>query len=370
MSIESRGDNKWRFRVRKDGVNYSMNFYGSVKEAEQEHKKFEVDIMRGQIGYNENMKFSELAQLVMDTYVKPFSSENTNAIYYYCYNNHLLKHFGDIKISKITQLSVQKFINDLRKEIGYSTVKIVLSTFKTTFNRAIELKIINYNPCNNVKIPDKPEKRSYTELMSIDEINQLINIIENMKNKAFRAILALAIGMGYRQGEILGIALPDIDFETNIIDINKQFLRCQKQDSKNGNKISKLKTENSYRKTYMPEFVSVILKEYVDSIKIIDIKNQLIFINPRTGKPYSHKSLYNRFSKLLEKNGLRHISFHDLRHLHATILVNNNVNIVAVAKRLGDTIETVSSTYLHSIDKVDKDTAEQLDNFINKAIAK
>lgn len=58
MSIENRGESKWRFIIRKDGINYTMNSYESEKEAENEHKKFEADVMRGNIGYNENMKFS------------------------------------------------------------------------------------------------------------------------------------------------------------------------------------------------------------------------------------------------------------------------------------------------------------------------
>jgi len=71
---------------------------------------------------------------------------------------------------------------------------------------------------------------------------------------------------------------------------------------------------------------------------------------------------------MAKRIGLNNITFHDLRHLQATMMINSGVNIVVVAKRLGDTIETVSNTYLHSIEKVEKESVNQLQNFITNKI--
>ncbi len=367
MSIENRGENKWRFRVRKDGVNYSQTFYGTGTEAEREHKKFEVDVMRGKIGYDENMKFSELCQLVFDEHAKKNTSLNTQNTYRNFYNNHALEFFGDIKLNKIKKIDVQKFINSLTENFEYNSVKQFYSILKLTFNKAVDWEIMTKSPCSNIILQKKEHNKKYNELLSDKELQDLLNAITNEKNKMLKTIYAVAIGMGMRQGEILGLSLRDVDFAQNTIDINKQYLRYTASEGKSAKKIDVLKTKNSYRQIYMTIFVSNTLREYIDNMKIIDMKNQYLFIDPKTKDIISHNSVYYKFSKLLKKYDLKNISFHDLRHLHATMLVNNGVNVVSIAKRLGDTVDTISNTYLHSIDKIDKEAVEKLDLYIEKS---
>lgn len=367
MSIENRGDNKWRFRVRKDGVNYTQNFFGTEKEAENEHKKFEVDVMRGKIGYNENMKFSELCQLVFDEHAKKNTSLNTQNTYRNFYNNHALEFFGDIKLNKIKKINVQMFINSLTENFEYNSVKQFYSILKLTFNKAVDWEIMTKNPCSNIILQKKDHNKKYNELLSDTELQDILNAITNEKNKMLKTIYAVAIGMGMRQGEILGLSLKDVDFAQNTIDINKQYLRYTASEGKSAKKIAALKTKNSYRKIYMTIFVSNILRDYIDNMKIIDMKNQYLFIDPKTKEIISHNSVQYYFNKFLKENKFKSISFHDLRHLHATMLINNGANVVSIAKRLGDTVETVSNTYLHSIEKVDKETVEKLDLYIKKS---
>ena len=69
------------------------------------------------------------------------------------------------------------------------------------------------------------------------------------------------------------------------------------------------------------------------------------------------------FKDAIKKSGVKPIRLHDLRHSHATILINNGVNIVAVSKRLGHaSVEQTLKTYTHLL----KDTNEGMMNKINK----
>lgn len=120
----------------------------------------------------------------------------------------------------------------------------------------------------------------------------------------------------------------------------------------------------------MPAAVSKVLEQYINKLKILNINldKQYLFINPKTQAIYDHNAIYRRFKKMVIEIELNNITFHDLRHLQATMMINSGVNIVVVAKRLGDTIETVSDTYLHSIEKVEKESVNQLQNFIKNNI--
>lgn len=106
--------------------------------------------------------------------------------------------------------------------------------------------------------------------------------------------------MGMRQGEILGLTLPDIDFKENTIDVNKQYLRYT-DNGKPRMRIDVLKSNNSYRKIYMTNFVSYILQDYIDNMKIINLNNQHLFINHRTERIISHTTVYYYFTNFLKK---------------------------------------------------------------------
>jgi integrase len=362
MSIENRGENKWRFRVRKDGINYSMNFYGSEREAEQEHKKFEVDVMRGKIGYNENMKFSELAQLVLDEYIKPNLKANTEAIYVSLVNNHLLEPFGDMKISSIKPLHIQKIINEKAKTLKPTTISVIYAQANKIFNKAVQWGILSANPCKGIKLP-KVKRTNYRELLSNTEINKLIQIINNQPI-LYKTVYSIALYTGMRQGEILGLSISDIDFEEKTINVNKQYGRVY-IDGKLKRHTIDTKTENSVRKIYVPDFLLVILKQYIESMKIRSTED-ILFYNQKNNKTYDRDYITEKFRKLLKDNNLPQIRFHDLRHLYATMAINSGINIVAVARTLGDTIETVLKNYTHGIEEEQQKATYNFEKYINK----
>lgn len=178
MSIEYRGDNKYRFRVRKNGINYTQNYYCDKRVSEKDllqkkwpkeivdaHKKYEVNILSGNVGTNENMLFHELAHLVLDEYARPNLKPNTIKGYISAYNTHILNYFGGMQISKITSFHVQKFINEISKNLKQNSVSDTFKILRVTFNKAIEWKFIKENPCKGTTRP-KIAKTNYNELLS------------------------------------------------------------------------------------------------------------------------------------------------------------------------------------------------------------
>jgi integrase len=381
MGIEYRGDGNFRFRVQKDKIIYKENYYYSKKisekdikqknwpkEVELAHNKFEINVLEGKIGANENMKFAELAQLVMDEEIRPHRRKNTITMYLMNYNNHILEEFGDIPINKIKKLAVQQFANKKLKTMAVSSVRQMIGVMRATFNIAIDWEItLKTNPCSKIKLPKIPTKNC-AELLSAAEIARLFDAIER-EPEMYRVIFLTAIGVGMRQGEILGLSIPKIDFNTNLIDIPDQYVGYY-EDNKLKHEIADPKTDNSIRTAYMPDFVSTALKEYIKNLKITD-KEQHLFVNPKTGKIYDHNALYRRFKKLLKINDINPaLTFHDLRHLKGSMMASSGADVVSIAAKLGDTVETVSKTYLHSIDKVEKEATDKFEDFVKKLRAK
>lgn len=375
MSIEYRGKGNYRFRMRKDGIEYKENLFCSKKITEEDiekknwpkevntaHNKFELNVLEGRIGAGENMKFFELAQLVMDEYIKPNKGKNTISTYRNSYNNHLLEEFGNMQIGKIKKLNVVKFKNKKLKTLSPASVRIIISNLSTTFSQAIEWGLITTNPCekNNVK----PKKKNLSELFSAKEISALINNIYKEPD-VYKTIFLTAAGMGYRQGEVLGLTIPDFDFNNNTIDLSKQRLRFF-DGIETKYEEAPPKTPNSERKSYMPSFVKEVILEYIHKMKVTDVEQHL-FINPNKGTVYTHGAVYLRFKKLLKATGLDHekYTFHDLRHLQAVLLVSSGADLTSIASRMGDTVEVIANTYLHTLDEAEKISINKLENFVN-----
>lgn len=379
MSIDYK-NNKFRFRVAKNGTVYTQLYTSSRKFTEKEiqekkwsrdvieaHKDFEVSITRNEIGMKENIPFNNLAQLVLDEHVRPNLRVNTESYYITTYNTHLLEYFGGIPLNKIGSIDIQKFINDKSKILKASSVRQIYTVLSSTFSKAMDWKFIKENPCKNIKLP-QVENKNYNELLSIEEISKLMEAIDN-EPEMFKVIFNIALYCGLRQGEILGLTVSDIDLKNNYINVNKQYVSHYK-NGKVYHEIAPPKTNNSIRKIYMPAAVNNLLEQFINSLKVLNINpdKQYLFINPKTHEIYDHNAVYRRFKKMAIGIDLNNITFHDLRHLQATMMINSGVNIVVVAKRLGDTIDTVSNTYLHSIEKIEKESVHQLQTFIEKNI--
>ncbi|WP_053983388.1 tyrosine-type recombinase/integrase [Niameybacter massiliensis] len=364
MAIEKRSNDTWRFTINHKGQRYRMNFNGTEREAKRAHDAFKVDVTRGNVGNNENMKFYELANTVYNEYCKKHIKASTQRIYQTNYNIHLLPYFGDKKLSAITPIMIQKFMNEKAAKYKFNTVSSISSTLSSTFQFAVDWKIIKESPYQNIKLPKRDQKSS--ELMSLDNIRQLLEIYRNDSNLMHKSAFYLAIGCGMRNSEIRALTLDDIDFSNNLININKQL--GQDRDSE-GNILDDVvittKTNGSTRKVYAPGFVMDALHQYIDSLIYIPDSKQ-IFINTSNGKPITKHCLSKRFKAVMLGNNMDPIRFHDLRHLQATLLMYSGVNVQSISQRLGHSnTDTTLKVYTHNLNEKDKEVANVLDTTIS-----
>lgn len=199
----------------------------------------------------------------------------------------------------------------------------------------------------------------------MDEIEKLVDYYMKDENDLMhKSAFCLAIGCGLRNSEIRALTTDDIDFNTGIINIDKQIGETIKDGVKVTGYIS-TKTPSSVRKIYAPKFVLDSLDEYIKSLPYIPISKQ-IYWSPETNKPITKHCLSKRFTSIIRKLGITTIRFHDLRHLQATILINSGANIKAVSKRMGHSkVDMTLNTYTSTIDSVDKKLAEQFNETFN-----
>lgn len=369
MSITKLGSNRYRFRVMKDGVSYSKVFRGTEAAAKKAHNAYQVDVHRGDIGEQESMKFKVLAQMVIDEYVKPNLRYNTQRIYLTNLNLHILPVLGNKKIASIKPYHIQNFVNDMTKK-GFkrNTIQKAFGCIKVCFEYGVKWGFLQRSPCIRINMPQgdfKPQQ----ELISADDIARLISLYEKENNVMHRAAFYLGAYGGMRNSEIRALTIDDLDFARNTIRINKQ----QGEYLENG--VLKRgavlpKTRSSIRTIYVPQFVMDTMRELIDWLPYIPTSKE-IFINTRTGKPISKHCISKRFTSIIQQHEFPVLRFHDLRHIHATLLIHSGVIDKTASKRLGHSkVDITKELYAHNLDIEDKRASDQLLKYVNTEIKK
>lgn len=243
-------------------------------------------------------------------------------------------------LTKPYLLSLRNEIN--KKDISNRTKNKILGVIKTTCAYANNI----YDLPNNSKVLNnfKTEKTEF-EVWTVEEYNLFEDAIRDVYPSLVPFFHAL-FWTGMRKGEARALLVDDLDIDNATISISKSMSKYKKS----------LKTP----KTSSGKRVIKLDKKTLDILKPLKDNEKWLFGDYR---PLNLNTIDKVFSYGTVAAGLKKIRIHDLRHSHATFLINNNANIVAVSKRLGHAdINMTLSTYTHLL----KDTEEKLINIINE----
>lgn len=259
---------------------------------------------------------------------------------------HNMEHYFDYidyDINKITKLMLlnwhQKIKSlDLSTNVKNKCLQYVKSVYKFGHD---------YYDINNIShiltsIKKNISEQKEMEVWTVDEFNQFISFVDHPIYKAYFYTL---FWTGIRRGE--GIALLKDDLtEDGYLIINKS-IRIVSDGPKSP------KTASSVRK------IKLDIKTY-EMLKTLKQRPGTILFGDDTY--LSSTNIQRHFRKAIKESGVKPIRIHDLRHSHATILINSGANIVAVSKRLGHSdINMTLKVYTHLLDK----TSDELVSMIN-----
>lgn len=351
-------------------------FYGTLKQAIERRDDLIYEVKHEKIKPDGNMNFLEFAKLWLANYAEPNVRPNTLYGYRCNLNAYILPRFKDYKLNEIKTYDLEKFYNDLRKTPTKATShlpknqqKMLSSTtilkqhrqMSLMFSTAIKWDFINCNPCSKIlKPPTKatPEMAYYNE----EEIKQLFKLLDKEELGLKVAVYMLVLG-GFRRSELLGLYWEDIDFENCTVKVYKGLLSIRGKGTIEG----KVKTTKSVRPVTLPKECFDLLEEYkqlqADRKRVLgnawhDNKYVFKMINGTYMKP---DWLSRQWSRFLEKNNLRHIRLHDLRHTCATYLLSIGTPLATVSRKLGHSdIYTTLNTYTHSLDRDDLAAVEMM----------
>lgn len=293
--------------------------------------KAEAEIIFNAELYNsDNPLFTDVVDEFIKSYSKKRKESSTNRLKKEC--RLYIKPFFEGKfIQNIRKRDILKFHDYLLDRLSITTAKNVHGYLSAILNYAVKMEYVTTNVARevgNIKGNDNKEFDYWT----LDEFKLFLSHIDD---KVYRALFMTLFYSGMRIGEALALTWKDIDFENNVINIDK---------TANLGKITTPKTKASIRKIKMPQHTMNAIAE----IKLEKKPKPDYFV---FGEYYTHKPLNTTRGYFLtrirqiNKKGikLKRIRIHDLRHSHASYLINKGFDIQIVSKRLGHS--KVSVTY-------------------------
>lgn len=309
---------------------------------QREAKEWERKFLE-QFAKNPDITFETLYNKYIE-YLTPRVRESTLESRKSTIETHILPYFKKRVISDIKPSDVLTWQNTiLEKKFSGSYTHLINRCLRTVFNYALEYQGLQKNPC--IKSIGSPKRQKIT-FWTPEEYKRFIEYYKN--DIRYFTIFELLYYTGIRIGEALALTLQDIDFKNCTISITKTYYRTGEKEL-----INPPKTESSERDITIPPFLAEEIKEYVKHIYNLENDERLFQM--------SSVAIRLKLSEGAENTGVTQIRVHDLRHSHASMLINLGANPLLVSKRLGhETPEITLRTYSHLFPTVEADIVNKI----------
>jgi integrase len=309
------------------------------------------------------MTVGQFLDVWLDRIAKPRIRAQTYKGYEVNVRVHLKPAIGRIELAKLQAADVQDMIDQKVKEgLAPKSIRYMHGILRNALNRAIRWEYIQRNPAAHVDGPrvEQQEIQPFTR----EEAQRFLRAI---KGDRLEALYTVALTMGLRQGEALGLRWSDVDLDMGYIRINRQLQRVNHKYE-----LVEPKTARSRRHLAVPQVIIGALRDHKarqDAERDVARRRwhdtNLVFCRP-DGYPLSGSVVTHRFQELLEAAGLSRRRFHDLRHSCATLLLAQGVSPRVVMDVLGHSqISLTMNTYAHVLPELRRDAADRMNDLLN-----
>lgn len=285
--------------------------------------------------------------------LKPTTMENKRFII----KGKLLPYFGNLKVCDIDTLKIRKWQNELisyrdgdGKPFSQTYLKTVNNQMSAIMNYAVKHYSLASNPCRSAGSIGK----SRAEEMNIWTQAQYEQFSGAIQKSFVKLAFDVLFYTGMRSGELLALTPADI-LPSKRIDINKNCAKVNGVDL-----FLEPKTPKAKRCISIPDFLYDDICGYIARLYGIE-KNDRIFY-------FTKSALDKEIKKTAKKAGLPPIRVHDLRHSHASMLIEMGFAPLEIADRLGhESVKTTLDTYSHLYPDKDQQLAERLNQLRGSA---
>jgi integrase len=259
---------------------------------------------------------------------------------------HIAPELGKVRLNRLTPTQVQTVLNGkLASGLSPRRVDYIRAVLRIALNEALRWEMVGRNVAALAHSPRVP-KREVEPLTQ----EQARSLLDKVRGDRLEAVYSVALALGMRQGEILGLTWDDIDFENRVLHVRHSLQRGPA-----GFTLVEPKSNRSRRP------IGPLQSDLIDTLHRHrtgqaqerlaagrwDEEWGLVFTTP-TGRPLHSASVTHAFQAHLATAGLPRKRFHDLRHTSASFLLAQGVSPRVVMEILGHSqISLTLDTYSH-----------------------
>ncbi len=366
--IRQRGKHSWglQFGVGRDPVTGNhktryASFKGSKRDAQNELARLIVEFIAG--GSVDPSKTT--VHEFLDKWDRDFAavhvSPKTRERYRQLANKQIIPNIGQVRLQKLRPVHLADLYAKLLKAgLSPRTVGHV----HHLLHRALGHAGTWGETQRNVAALVKPPKVDSEEVVILTS-EQVSDLMRHVEGRTLRPIIALALATGARRGELLALRIKDFNPDARTIRIERSL-----EQTKAGLRLKPPKTRNGKRTVSIPPFIVTELRAHIVTLQERRLalgmgrasRDDLLF--PRwDGQVRSPHWLTQKFALAMEALGIKGVTFHSLRHTHASQLIASGVDPLTISRRLGHGSPTITLTvYGHLIEGTDTRAAELMEN--------
>jgi len=381
--IRPRGSGSWeiKYDVDRDGGRRQTiyrSFKGTRREAQAELARLLAQVADGGHVDPSRLTVAEyLRARLVHWRAMGTISPKTEQGYDELLRNQILPHIGDLKLQRLTARDIERWhavlLTSGRKGpngrpaqggVSPRTVGHAHRILNKALREAVRLELVLRNVCT----AQRPPKIVPVE-MHILSPAQVRDFPTALDGHEFAAPAVTALFTGLRRGEILALRWSNVDLTAKLLKVRESL-----EQTKAGLRFKPPKSRAGVRDVALPDIIIEVLREQRKRLlerrlllgqgKLSD--NDLVF-PAWDGSPQGPEAFSAAWARFAQEHGLE-VTFHELRHTHASQLIDAGVPLPEIAHRLGHSSPAITlSTYAHMFTKDDSKAAKAINDALNGA---
>lgn len=362
-NIRLRVDGRWEARVSMpDGRRKSL--FGKTRAEVQ--RKLTVTVKDVQEGTPVPIGRITLAQFMshwLTETVRPRLRPTTYRSYEQMTRNHIVPALGKVLLTDLTPVRIQAFLNAKLAEgrLSARSVQYLHALLRQALGHAYRLNYIARNPLTEKRVPAPRAPRHEVPALSPDDARA---VLAAFRGDRLETLVTVALALGVRQGEALGLTWNDVNLEAGTLSVRRQLQRIagawQLVEPKSKESRRQIDLPCGAREALRAHRVRQLEERLVAGPRWQGNSFDLVFTTT-IGTPLDGVRVTHRFQEKLNRAGLTRLRFHDLRHGAASLLLAQGVHPRVVMAVLGHSqISLTMNTYSHLIPQLTRDAADRM----------
>jgi integrase len=277
--------------------------------------------------------------------------------------NQIEPHLGTVLLQKLSPADVSAWLRKLEKtKLSTRSIRHAHGVLRTALAYAASVELIERNVASLIR-PPKVERKA----MQILDAKVIADVLSKLEGLSIYPVAVLAFTTGARRGEMAGLQWKDVDLDSGTVRIERAV-----EQTKDGLRIKPPKTAAGRRTVSLPALAVQALRDHHDGQEAawkdagLKLKeSDFVFGKPDGGTPNPY-SMSDRWRDAVRTRKLPKVTFHALRHSHASALIAAGLDVVSVSRRLGHASPSLTlSVYSHLFHDKDDKAAKAIDDALS-----